>query len=57
MTAPTTLRLPLTTLALLLLHLDGVGHRDSGEVLGLSESNVATRLGRIRQQLRRDSGA
>lgn len=43
--------------ALLLLHLDGVGHRDSGEVLGLSESNVATRLGRIRQQLRRDSGA
>ena len=43
--------------ALLLLHLDGVGHRDSGEVLGLGESNVATRLGRIRQQLRRDSGA
>lgn len=43
--------------ALLLLHLDGLSHRDSGEVLGISESNVATRLGRIRQQLRRDSGA
>jgi RNA polymerase sigma-70 factor (ECF subfamily) len=43
--------------ALLLLHLDGLSHRDSGEVLGLSESNVATRLSRIRQQLRRDSGA
>lgn len=43
--------------ALLLLHLDGVGHRDSAEVLGTSESNVATRLGRIRQQLRRTAAA
>jgi len=38
--------------ALLLLHLDGCSHRQSGEVLGLSESNAATRLGRIRQRLR-----
>jgi RNA polymerase sigma-70 factor (ECF subfamily) len=38
--------------ALLLLHLEGCSHRQSGEVLGLSESNAATRLGRIRQRLR-----
>jgi RNA polymerase sigma-70 factor (ECF subfamily) len=39
--------------ALLLLHLDGCSQRESAEVLGTSESNVATRLGRIRQRLRR----
>jgi RNA polymerase sigma-70 factor, ECF subfamily len=39
-------------LALLLLHLDGCSHRQCGEVLGLSESNAATRLSRIRQRLR-----
>lgn len=38
--------------ALLLLHLDGCSHRACGEVLGLSESNAATRLSRIRQRLR-----
>lgn len=38
--------------ALLLLHLEGCSHRQCGEVLGLSESNAATRLGRIRQRLR-----
>jgi len=42
--------------ALLLLHLEGCGNRDSAEVLGISESNVATRLGRIRQKLRRLAG-
>lgn len=42
--------------ALLLLHLEGCGNRESGEVLGISEGNVATRLGRIRQQLRRLTG-
>ena len=39
--------------ALLLLHLEGCSHRESGEVLGITEGNVATRLGRIRQHLRR----
>lgn len=39
--------------ALLLMHLEGCSQRESAEVLGTSESNVATRLGRIRQQLRR----
>ena len=43
--------------ALLLLHLEGCSHRESGEVLGMTEGNVATRLGRIRQQLRRVAGA
>jgi RNA polymerase sigma-70 factor, ECF subfamily len=42
--------------ALLLLHLEGCSHRESGEVLGITEGNVATRLGRIRQQLRRHAG-
>ena len=43
--------------ALLLLHLDGCSHQESGEVLGITAGNVATRLGRIRQQLRRVAGA
>lgn len=43
--------------ALLLLHLEGCSHREAGEVLGLSETNAATRLGRVRQQLRRVAGA
>lgn len=43
--------------ALLLLNLEGCSHREVGEVLGISESNAATRLGRIRQQLRQVAGA
>ena len=43
--------------ALLLLHLEGCSHRESAEVLGTTEANIATRLGRIRQQLRRVSGS
>jgi RNA polymerase sigma-70 factor (ECF subfamily) len=42
--------------ALLLLHLEGCSHREAGDVLGIREGNVATRLNRIRQQLRRDAG-
>lgn len=42
--------------ALLLLHLEGCSHREAAEVLGTTEGNVATRLGRIRQQLRRIAG-
>ena len=38
--------------ALLLLHLDDVGHREIGEILGLSESNVGVRLHRLKQRLR-----
>lgn len=43
--------------ALLLLHLEGCSHRESSAVLGITEGNVATRLGRVRQQLRRIAGA
>jgi RNA polymerase sigma-70 factor (ECF subfamily) len=38
--------------ALLLLHLEDVGHREIGEILGLSESNVGVRLHRLKQRLR-----
>ena len=40
--------------ALLLLHLDGCSHRESAEVLGTTEGNVATRLNRIKTHLRRE---
>lgn len=42
--------------ALLLLHLEGCSLRESGEVLGITQGNVATRLSRIKQQLRRIAG-
>ncbi|HTR04647.1 MAG TPA: sigma-70 family RNA polymerase sigma factor [Thermoanaerobaculia bacterium] len=40
--------------ALLLLYLDGHAHAAIAEVLGISESNVGTRLGRLKQRLRRE---
>ena len=43
--------------ALLLLHLEGCSHRETADVLGTSEGNVATRLNRIKDQLRRSVGA
>jgi RNA polymerase sigma-70 factor, ECF subfamily len=38
--------------ALILLYLEGNTHREIGEVLGLSESNVGTRLNRLKKSLR-----
>lgn len=38
--------------ALLLLYLDGRSHRDIAEILGLSETNVATKISRLRQRIR-----
>jgi RNA polymerase sigma factor (sigma-70 family) len=38
--------------ALLLLYLDGNSYREIGEVLGISESNVGTRLNRLKNKLR-----
>jgi RNA polymerase sigma-70 factor (ECF subfamily) len=38
--------------ALVILYLDGHSHAGIAEVLGISESNVGTKLGRIKQQLR-----
>lgn len=38
--------------ALLLLYLEGHSHREIGEVLGMSESNVGTRLNRLKKSLK-----
>lgn len=43
--------------ALLLLHLEGCSQRECAEVLGTTEGNVATRLSRIKDQLRRTTGS
>ena len=43
--------------ALLLLHLDGNSHSEIGEVLGISESNVGTRLSRLKKSLRQSVAA
>jgi RNA polymerase sigma-70 factor (ECF subfamily) len=42
--------------ALVLLYLDGNRYDIIAEVLGISESNVGTKLGRIRERLRREAG-
>lgn len=39
--------------ALVILYLDGNSHETIGEILGISSSNVGTRVGRIKEQLRR----
>lgn len=46
-------RLPPLDKALVLLHLEGCAHAAIGEVLGLSASNVGTRLHRLKATLRR----
>jgi RNA polymerase sigma-70 factor, ECF subfamily len=38
--------------ALVLLYLDGYRHHEIGEVLGITETNVATKLNRIKEHLR-----
>ena len=40
--------------ALIILYLDGHRHAAIAEILGMSESNVGTRISRIKQRLRRD---
>ncbi|MGH8445382.1 MAG: RNA polymerase sigma factor [Solimonas sp.] len=39
--------------ALLLLYLDDRSYREIAQILGLSETNVATKLGRLKERLRR----
>lgn len=39
--------------ALLILHFDDRSHREIGEVLGLSESNVGSKLARLKERMRR----
>lgn len=38
--------------ALLLLYLDERGQREIGEILGISESNVSTKISRLKQRIR-----
>lgn len=38
--------------AILLLHLDGYAHREVAEMVGISETNVGTKLSRIRTTLK-----
>jgi len=40
--------------ALVILYLDGNRHDTIAEILGISETNVGTKIGRIKQRLRRD---
>lgn len=40
--------------ALIILYLDGNRYETIAEVLGISETNVGTKIGRIKQRLRRD---
>lgn len=42
--------------ALLLLHLDERPQREIADVLGLSETNVATKIGRLKQRIRQRLG-
>lgn len=39
--------------ALILLHLDGVGNQEIAKIIGISPSNVSTKLGRIKQILKK----
>ncbi len=40
--------------ALVILYLDGYGHEDIAEIVGISATNVATKISRIKQRLQRD---
>lgn len=40
--------------ALIILYLDGNNHATIAEVLGISATNVSTKIGRIKERLRRD---
>lgn len=40
--------------ALIILYLDGNSHDTIADILGISTTNVATKIGRIKQRLRRD---
>lgn len=43
--------------ALILLYLEGYGQNDIADMLGLTATNVATRINRIKQRLQRDYAA
>lgn len=40
--------------AIIILYLEGKGYKEIGEILGLSETNVGTKVSRIKQQLKQN---
>jgi RNA polymerase sigma-70 factor (ECF subfamily) len=40
--------------ALVLLYLDGHSYQEIAEILGISETNVATRIGRLKQRMKKE---
>jgi RNA polymerase sigma-70 factor, ECF subfamily len=38
--------------AIILLYLDGLQHKEISEIIGMSTSNIGTRIGRIKEQLK-----
>jgi RNA polymerase sigma factor (sigma-70 family) len=42
--------------ALVILYLDGNNYQEIAEVLGISETNVATKIGRLKETLRQEAG-
>jgi RNA polymerase sigma-70 factor (ECF subfamily) len=44
--------LPMTYKQMIVLMLEGLSHREIGEVLGITENNVAVRLSRARKALK-----
>ena len=43
--------------AIILLYLDGNQHEEIAEVIGISKTNVGTRIGRIKEQLKKSATA
>ena len=41
--------------ALLILHLEGHSYAEIGEILGITETNVATKLSRLKQKIRQQN--
>ena len=40
--------------ALVLLYLDGNSYQEMADVLGISETNVATKIGRLKQKIKQE---
>jgi len=47
-------RLDAINRALILLYLEGYGHDEIADMVGLTPTNVATRINRIKQRLQKD---
>jgi RNA polymerase sigma-70 factor (ECF subfamily) len=43
--------------AIILLYLDGNPHEEISEIIGMSKTNVGTRIGRIKEQLKRSANS